>query len=99
MNSATSFMNLPSSQKSVRAFRETGPRSENECAKHRIFFSQEKGSLENRLVYDKHAPPKLLGVLQAWVNVPVCFSLAGEQVKYAFGTVVSCDHCSVPVSH
>lgn len=23
----------------------------------------------------------------------------GEQVKYAFGTVVSCDHCSVPVSH
>ena len=59
MNSATSFMNLPSSQKSVRAFRETGPRSENECAKHRIYFSQEKGSLENRLVYDKHAPPKI----------------------------------------
>ena len=53
MNSATSFMNLPSSQKSVRAFRE------NECAKHRIYFSQEKGSLENRLVYDKHAPPKI----------------------------------------
>ena len=44
-------------------------------------------------------PPKFLGVLQAWVNVPVCFSLAGEQVKNAFGTVVSCDHCSVPVSH
>lgn len=59
MNSATSFMNLPSSQKSVRAFRETSPRSENECAKHRIYFSQEKGSLENRLVYDKHVPPKI----------------------------------------
>lgn len=58
MNSATSFMNLPSSQKSVRAFRETSPRSENECTKHRIYFSQEKGSLENRLVYDKHAPPQ-----------------------------------------
>ena len=30
-------------------------------------------------------PPKFLGVLQAWVNVPVCFSLAGEQVKNALG--------------
>ena len=63
------------------------------------FFGQQEGALENRLVYDIRAPPKISWSSPGLVDIPVCLSQAGEQGKNAFGTAVCRGHCNVPVSH
>ena len=90
---------MPSARNVSRPFEKQAPDLKMGVQNIEYFLVGKKGLWKIGWYMINMQPQKFLGVLQAWVNVPVCFSLAGEQAKYAFGTVVSCDHCSVPVSH